>query len=461
MKNVLAPKNNWALTATLLAVVGLNASFKPQELPLSPIRSIAAEGEAAKASETAKPEEVKKPATDAGKEAEKSEYVKSSFDSGKAGKQIQVTYRTTSNGVDATVEGLPNCDTCKTTVNIRNGSIDDIARLNKEISKIIGVPQTEKTEVQVAKEEEKKKDPFEGIETKCAKNKNKSDEIACTAKEFIAALKKAKKDEEIPKEDALEFYKTYIETTLLENMKESRNTLNQARRESLNMSRRSMWDISWDDIMPDRDAINDAHKLRSESQKVIRSLLAGLPKANEDIRKRLVLAQATMAKEEAMELQRTFLQARDSRDPATGLALFNEGNLRREDLGIYLGDMREYTRDGLSAAYTSRNLSSDTYQNYMRNINDTFDRLRSGMWTNPYGFAQNVDSYNPAGTNLVGRTTRQFNFPTNNPLITPLPRGIFNSGNGSYTGSNFNPQPFNGVQIPTSNSYRGPAPGRF
>lgn len=383
MKTFTYPHKKWVMTGALLAVLGFNVSFNSHTkdgIASADFASTLAEGVVQGKIYT-------------------------------ANGVVPVKY--IDNGEDKVLAIVPKrmtegkvCDTCgfdSIPLNVKNK--EDIDALNVELlkamekAKVKPAAATTTTAVEGSEgERDVKKSAFDAIEKACARNKENSEILSCTAEKFVALLKK-KSDPAIEKSDATDFYRENIESLIKSELTESRRIANRVRRASVNMSQ-------WSILQDSDDTMKNPAEMREETLKVVRSLISGIPSKYEDVRKRLLLAETEMIKAEAQELQQTFVQARDSKDPSQGVYLFKEGELRRADLQTLLQDMGYHTSAGLDKAVSTRDLSSDLQRQYESYFNDFAKRIQSGMWENPYAFmgAGNGNTTLP-GVNLDPRLT--------------------------------------------------------
>ncbi|WP_374075469.1 hypothetical protein [Bdellovibrio bacteriovorus] len=408
MKTFTYPHKKWVMTGALLAVLGFNVSFNSHSkdgIASADFASTVAEGVVQGKIYTAKG-------------------------------VVPVKY--IDNGEDKVLAIVPKkmtegkvCDTCgydSIALSVKNK--EDIDSLNVELMKAMEKQLKEKkpevAEADASAEGQEgdkvvKKSPLEAIEKACSRHKENADILSCTAEKFVAALKK-KSDPAIEKTDALDFYREHIESLVKSELTEARRIANRVRRASVNVSQ---WSIMEDSD----DTMKNPSDIREETLKVVRSIISGIPSKYEDVRKRLLLAETEMIKAEAQELQQTFIQARDSKDPSQGVYLFKEGELRRADLQTLLQDMGYHTTAGLDKAVSTRDLSYDLQRQYESYFSDFSKRIQEGMWTNPYSFmgAGNGNTTLP-GVNLDPR----FANPGRNSGTVGTP------GISSRTGANMN-----------------------
>lgn len=382
----LIPKHKWVMTTALLAVLGFNVSFNSHQAGIASADFASTSGDLV---------ESKLVTVDG---------------------VMPVKY--VNNGESEVLAIVPKkltegkvCDNCGyETIPLTTKNKSDIDALNVQLLKAL---QKAKPKTEVAREEDavevaeedvpEKKDPFESIEKACRRHKSNSDVLTCTTDKFIAILKK-KKGPEIDKLDALDFYKEKIESAIRFEISEARRLANRARRASVTPSQSQNLMNSDDWASEPGDILQNAAEMREGALKVIRTILAGTPSKYEEIRKRLLSAETEIARDEARELQQTFIQARDSKDPSQGVYLFKEGELRRVDLQDLIRSMQYHSNAGLAKARSGNDLNSELQAHYETYMNNFFEKMNEGMWTNPYGFmGGGGNTTTLPGVDLAGR----------------------------------------------------------
>ncbi|WP_413568780.1 hypothetical protein ACLWBD_14890 [Bdellovibrio sp. HCB117] len=368
MKTFTYPTHKWVLTATLLAVLGLNVSFNTHTAGVASADFASTEGEGITPSKIYTADGV-----------------------------VPVKY--IDNGEDKVLALVPKkmtegkaCDSCgyeSYPLSVKNK--EDIDSLNVALMKAIGARLTtqEKPKAEAAQEVEASGDakinPFASLE-KCDDKKSNSDVLSCRTTKYIRILKSNAKS--INKEDAYDYYKENIESLILSEIAESRRIVNGQRRASVMPGQ-------WSFFSESDSAMKDPAAMRDEALKLVRELISGVPGKFEDVRRRLISAESEMIRAEALELQQTYVQARDTKDPYLGNYLFNEGNYRRADLESLLNNVLSQTQMGLEGLKSSE--TSATLKNqYMTEINSYIQKIYNGM---------NTDVYNFMGAGIGGGTT--------------------------------------------------------
>lgn len=237
-------------------------------------------------------------------------------------------------------------------------------------------------------------DPFDTILKACARHKERAQKLDCLSDRYVKLLNR--KNSNISAEDAMSFYQRHLESNIRAELSDARRIINKTRRASMDMNQ-------WQSLQDSDDMLKNPSEMREDALKVVRRLLAELPSQYENIRKRLVNAEVMFATEEAKELEQTFKQARDSRNPSESVYLFKEGELRRQDLQGLLQDMSYHTSAGLSKASSSDIINRDLQSQYEKFFNDFATKTQSGMWTNPYDFMGGTVSPLPTVPNLDQR----------------------------------------------------------
>lgn len=369
MKTFKIPQNNWVMTAALLAVLSVNVSFNGQQAGIASADFASTSGDLVE-SKLVTVEGV-----------------------------MPVKY--VNNGESEVLAIVPKkmtegkvCETCGyETIPLATKNKTDIDALNVQLLKAMQKvkPAAEaKEEAAAGDAEEKvveKKNPFDAIEKACnsKRYKTNSEVLSCTSEKFVSLLRK-KSGAEIDSVEALDFYKANIETAIKTEIVEARRLANRARRSALNPLQ-TQFIIESDEWSNDpSEILRKAGQMREDTLKVIRTILAGMPSKQEKIRSRLVITETEIAREEARELQQTFIQARDSKDASKGVYLFQEGELRRADLQDLMQGMQYHSNAGFSKALSARDLNADLQNQYETYINDFFQKIQDGMWQNPYGF---------------------------------------------------------------------------
>lgn len=397
MKTFTHPQKKWVLTGALLAVLGFNVSFNSHEngIASADFASTVEEGVVQGKIYTAKG-------------------------------VVPVKY--IDNGEDKVLAIVPKkmtegkvCETCGyESINLTVKNKKDIDALNVELVKVMSQTKNTVASDTVAEgqqgDEKIKKDFFASIE-KCDSKKSNADILACRTDKFIRILKSNGKD--IEKEAAFDYYKENIETLIAGEIVESRRIVNRQRRSSVMAGQ-------WYTFQDSDDSMKSPSEMRNNALDKIRELISGVPSKFEDIRKRLITAETEMVKAEAQELQQTFVQARDSKDPALGNYLFQEGQLRRNDLTSLMRDMLDSTHSGLDAV-RSGDMNASLKNQYMDYFNQFMQRMYNGMNTDVYNFtgAGNGNTTLP-GVNLDSRLQN----PGRNSG-TVLPNGAISSRTGA------------------------------
>ncbi|AHI06971.1 hypothetical protein BDW_12355 [Bdellovibrio bacteriovorus W] len=378
MKNFTHP-NKWVMTGALLVALGFNVPFKSQPTP------------------------------------EQSADFASTLQEGVVHGKIYtpkgvVPVKYIDNGEDQVLAIIPKkmtegqiCDNCgyeSISLNVKNKN--DIDALNVALLQAIQKDQAtalpQRSEVAGSRIDSniqnEIKDPFETILKACARYKERAQKLDCLSDRYIKLL--SRKDSNISAEDAMSFYQRHLESGIRGELTDARRLINKMRRASMDMSQWQSWQDS-------DDMLKDPSEMREETLKIIRTLISGLPSQYENVRKRLVNAEVMFATEDAKELEQTFKQARDSKNPSESVYLFKEGELRRQDLQGLLQDMAYHTSAGLSKASSSDFINRDLQAQYEKFFSDFAVRVQNGMWTNPYDFMGGSVSPLPTVPNLDQR----------------------------------------------------------
>ena len=371
MKTFTYPQKKWVMTAALLAALGFNVSFNNNNRTFS-------SGEFASTNII------------------ESELVTADgvmpikyIPNGESGVLAIVPKKMTEGKV---------CETCGyDTIAITSQNRDDIKALNvqllqalqknKPAAEVVAEAQSRSVTAPAATPE--KKNPFEAIEKACQRYDSKSEALTCSAERYVEILRR-KTSEEIDKADAMNFYKSNIETALRSQILDARRMANNVRR-ALGRPSQSNYLRESDDLMSDpAETMKAAGQIREDALKAIRTMISGLPSKYEEIRKALINAETSIANEEAREVQQTFIAARDSKDPSQGVYLFKEGELRRVDLIDLMDSMKYHSDAGLSKASSSNDINASLQTEYENYLNNFFNKMREGVWQNPYSFMGNT-----------------------------------------------------------------------
>lgn len=360
----LIPKNKWVMTAALLAVLGFNVSFNSHQAGIASGDFASTAGDLVESKLTT------------------------------ADGVMPVKY--VSNGESEVLAIVPKkmtegkvCETCGyETISLLTKNKEDIDGLNVQLLKALQKTKPAKAEV-AAKEEEaaveaseetvEKKSPFDAIEKACSRYEKRSEELSCTADKFVAILKR-KKGAEIDKKEAFNFYKENIESIIRLEITEARHLANRTRRAHSGLFPYLRRSDDWSTDM------QKATQMREKASKVIRTLLAGIPGKYENIRGELVEAETKIAKEEARELQNTFIQARDDENPTIGLYYSQEGKLRRMDLQDLMENMQYQSNAGLSKAASGKDINLELQAHYESYLNNFFQKMNDAVMLNNYTF---------------------------------------------------------------------------
>jgi hypothetical protein len=370
MKTFTYPQKNWVMTAALLAVLGLNVSVNNNNQKLN-------SGDFASTNVI------------------ESEIIT---------KDGVMPIKYINNGGSGVLAIIPKkmtegkvCDSCGyETIAITSQNKEDIKALNVQLLRTleknrgtgeaaVGVQAT--TTVGAATPE--KKNPFESVEKSCKRYDEKSEALTCNAEKFIETLRR-KSSPEIEKADALDFYKANIETAIRSQIVDARRLANNVRRALGRPAQSNFLRDSEEFLNDPSESMKKAAQMREDALKAVRTIISGIPAKYEDIRKALINAETAIATEEAREVQQTFIAARDSKDPSQGVYLFKEGELRRVDLIDLLDSMKYYSDSGLLRANRASDISSNLQTEYENYINNFINKMREGVWKNPYSFVGNT-----------------------------------------------------------------------
>lgn len=364
MKTFTYSQKKWVMTATLLAVLGFNVSFNSHTndgIATADFASTVTEGVVQGKIYTA------------------------------AG-VVPVKY--IDNGEDKVLAIVPKkmtegkvCDSCgydSIPLNVKNKQDIDVlnVELMKSISKKSETPVAEKVEDKKESEaqgeegeKDLKKDFFADIE-KCDSKEKTSDLLSCRTSKFIKIIRSNTKD--IEKEDAYSYYKENIESLLASQVAESRRIINRQRRSAVMPGQ-------WSPFAESDDFQESPAEMRDDALKSMRELLSGIPAKFENIRRRLVLAQTEIIKIEAQELQQTFVQSRDTKNPSLGNYLFNEGLYRKNDLESLLETSLVQTQLGLDSAKRV-DLNENLRSQYLDYFSEFTRKMYTGINTDIYNF---------------------------------------------------------------------------
>lgn len=352
--------NKWVLTSALLATLGFNISFNKHEagIATADFASTLAEGVVEGNLQTAKG------------------LIPVRYIGDGDNKVIAIIPK----GMKTEGDVFKVCETCgyesislkvETTTTLENLNVALLAAIEKTRDTVV----TEKASAEEANvaisELPEDADHFASLE-KCDDKSSESAVLDCRTSGFLKIVKN--KRIKVSEEAALEYYKDSIEPLLAKQITESRRALNAQRRASVMPNQ-------WFNFESNLDA-EDPNFLRQEILQTIETLISDLPTGQKKVRDRVQVTQTLILKAEALELQQTMNNSKNTSDPAMSVYLMQEGNLRKYDLESLMNGMLTTTHSGLQMA----DITASQKNQYMGYMNNYVSQMYQGMNTNIYGF---------------------------------------------------------------------------
>ena len=371
MKTFKFPQNKWVMTATLAAVLGLNVSINYQ-----PSQVEAAEF-----------------ASTAGAVIE-SEVLT-------ADGPLSVRYLNNKTHILAivpqkTTEGKI-CDDCYQTITLQTTNKEDIKELNIQLlkalrdkeaaaAKVVAAP----AKAAVEKEESApaKKDPFASIEKACERKKENADFLSCTSDRFISLLRK--NGSKIDKDEALDFFRDHIESSIKSELKKVDGNVNTAI-SAWTSSYSKDFILALNNVSEPKEAIYNASQINTNTLKIVRDLIADIPSKFENVRERLLEFESEMAREKARKIEQAFIQSKRLEGSMNKDTLNLERDLRYNDFKSLLDNMYTHTNEGLYQATSTGDLNANLYRQYqsrintiLQELNASIEKQRAEIWNNSF-----------------------------------------------------------------------------
>ena len=202
---------------------------------------------------------------------------------------------------------------------------------------------------------------LEKILKKCTPKKYQGASLLeCRITAYTKVLK-SKDGQELNERDALAFYRKNIESLIVKGIVGTRTQINQLRKKSRTIRNQ-------EDYLDADQAAMDAQELRENTTVLLEDLLGGIPSKFENVRDRLMKLQTEILREEALEVQKTYVEARDTKDSALGLYLYQEGKARKVDLNDLITVMSKHTNRGLTNAFEAQQIDGPLMESYRTSI---------------------------------------------------------------------------------------------
>ncbi|KHD89109.1 MAG: hypothetical protein OM95_04570 [Bdellovibrio sp. ArHS] len=400
MKTFTYPTQKWVLTATLLAVLGLNVSFNMHKDGVASADFASTEGPGITPSKIYTAEGV-----------------------------VPVKY--IDNGEDRVLALVPKkmtegkvCDTCgyeSYPLSVQNK--EDIDSLNVALMKAISArlttakPQEEKKgEEVVADSDAEKKGILDQIAESCHSLKENR-VYNCLSTKFVAALKSKDKSKNITTEEALDFYNEEIKPRLLSKAAEARRSYERSLRVSMGQDALNSLESS-DGLMSSSQDIVD------ELSKSVRELIEQVPGKYESVRKALLSAHTDIIKFEAAQyktaLNRELTTTNTQEYPYLQYARMKQG----ENLESIFQTFHQNTTLGLQGAASKGFITTEQENQYYRLLNEFNTSLTQAIFNN--GSALN---------GVVTTPTLDLNARLANPGRGLVPGAVVNPGISNRTGA--------------------------
>lgn len=416
MKTFKFPQNKWMMTATLAAVLGLNVSitYQPSQV------------EAAEFASTAGAVIESEVLTADGPLAVK-------YFNNKTHVLAIVPQKTTEGKI---------CDTCYQTITLQTTNKEDIKALNIQLlqalrDKEVAAAKVATAPAKAAVEQEEsapaKKDPFAAIERKCKSRKENADLLKCTSKEFTSLLSK-KSGAEVDEQEALDFFRSNIETSIQAEIDRARRQLSEERKKLIE-SQDYNFSSPYEKIDALRGASIRSIQIREETLKAIRQIIAQMPSKHEEVRRRLLDTQTEIAREAARDFQQAHLYDRENLNPA-GLPV-EVLQLRQTEFAELLSGIQYHTNAGLNKATSTGDLNADLHRQYQARINAILQQLTSGLSATPTVTTTNNNS---TSGSTAGVSTGTSTTPSNLSIRIANPgRNTHGQTNGTINRSQVGP----------------------
>lgn len=415
------PNNKWVMTATLLAVLGLNLSYNDKT---------SREGFADFASETKEGQIIM-----SNGEVNTPRYIKGEGDKVTAYVKI------------GTEGGFCSTGECKIEeITITSKNFGDIKKLDMDLVKHIKdnlseIPKAKEKDQEVAVEEEESEEKIGNaildaqVLEKCEKKRSDSDMLSCLSDKFVSVLKKNAK--KISDEEAMDFYKEHIEGLIESQVSESREAMKQRTRTYLGETGTSLYDFDpADEDYEDKDP----KELLDAATDAIRKLHEGIPSIREgkdrtrrfaDLRKELINTEKSLVAQHARDVKKALATAEANKNSGNYGSYLAEFDVLNRSLPSMISSLssttREALRDAVSNEYIRNNeakaqldsflLSSGNMQNDLNKFTNDWavsGRL-NGVGLDTYlsdadlnarlnGTANRGGSYTPTGIAISSRT---------------------------------------------------------
>ncbi|WP_373998247.1 hypothetical protein [Bdellovibrio bacteriovorus] len=436
MKTFTYPTHKWVLTATLLAVLGLNVSFNTHTAGVASADFASTEGEGITPSKIYTADGV-----------------------------VPVKY--IDNGEDKVLALVPKkmtegkaCDSCgyeSYPLSVKNK--EDIDSLNVALMKAIGArlttqekPKAEAAQEVVADSDAEKKSILDQVAESCHALKE-SRVYNCLATKFVAALKSKDKSKNITAEEALDFYNEEIKPRLLSKASDARRAYERSLRVSMGQDALNSLESS-DGLM------SNSRDLIEELSKSVRELIEQVPGKYESTRKALLTAHTDIIKFEAAQyktaLNRELTTTNTQEYPYLQYARMKQG----ENLESIFQTFHQNTTLGLQGAASKGFITNEQENQYYRLLNEFNTSLTNAIFNNGTALNGvvttptldlNARLLNPGrgvapGTVTPGVSTRTGSNLTVSPGVVVQPQVT-----APTTLPNFLPQTNNGVSFGTVN----------
>jgi hypothetical protein len=212
------------------------------------------------------------------------------------------------------------------------------------------------------------------IEKYCDKKDDKQEQLECYGDKFVSLMDTKKKITlDIGKLN--DFYREHIENLIDSQMSESRSIMSRARRAAAGLT-----SLGLDDSM------KDPAQMREDTLKVVENLLSGVPKKYNMIRKSLVSYETNLLKTEALDVQQTFVQARNTANPLDSVRLMQEAFLKRQDLAYLANGLNDANQYAFDKAVRYDKMDSSNADTYYKYFNAYAKQVIDGLSLNPTSF---------------------------------------------------------------------------
>lgn len=351
MKTFTYPQQKWVMTAALLAVLGFNVSFNSHQGGIASADFASTSGDL--------------------------------VESKLVTAQGVMPVKYINNGESEVLAVVPKkmtegkvCDTCGyETIPLSTKNKNDIDALNVQLLKTMqgreGAADTPAENVP------EKKNPFDTIRKSCKRVSDKIEALTCHKDRYIALLKNDKIAKDILPDEALQFYKTEIQSRLVNQLSDARRISARARRATTSMT-------SWNSFQDSEDAMINTDEVIQKSLYVIEDLIREVPARFESVRHHLIVAETDILRFEASQIKQAQAQAAASKGTPEGLYLSQEALAKLNELHSLNSVMGNRTVIALREATDGQVITQDLnaqYNKFLQDFNNSLNAALAGNGT--------------------------------------------------------------------------------